>query len=222
MIRVGYIGRKRILDKIRSIVFRSAVAIDYVDKSADVKLYDVILVDRALVRSRWFTSLKRCVTISDSTYDVVMTLLNVIVSTLTHANIVIGIDLGASRCGLIVLVNDVPYIHLRTRPEALLKLVDMILSRYSHSVTIHLGASSSVDSRLVVYIAERASMFNARLNLIDESSLRDRRQSLAHRFEDLSDDELDALMLATTRFRDKQQDERASGSTSAVRYSLKP
>jgi RNase H-fold protein (predicted Holliday junction resolvase) len=122
-------------------------------------------------------------------------LIEAVVRGLKLSDLNIGIDIGNSRCGITILIDNTPIIHTTlglTRAVRLLRR----LSRYLR-INLMVGTSPGI-SELVRDFLDLLSGTDIRISMVDEELSNNRKRMLGSKYPYLTTDELDSLTHAYT------------------------
>lgn len=184
---IGFIGRSSTWNLLRGLVFPEHVGLRYIDNEGDCLGLDLVLVEDYMVD---LVHCPRVYALNDRSVDGII---EAIVRGLGLGELNIGIDIGDSRCGVIILVRDTPIIHATLSFARLVRLVRR-LSKYS-VINIIAGRSPSV-SHLLRDFLELLGDVNIRVKIVDEELVNTKKVWFKDRYPYLTLDELDGLVYA--------------------------
>jgi hypothetical protein len=181
---VGFVGRSSTWRSILEMIFPEYINLRYMHTPSDCVDKDVVLAERYMV-----DLLGDCgeVRLVDGTVGVAM---RELLLGLPVDNVVLGIDVGRSRNGIVILADDVPLIHhTLSRVDPLLDLlIDL-------RPTLVLGISPGVGP-MIMQLTDRAMRMGLRVITVSEDRLSHRRTWFRERYPYLNPDELDGLIYA--------------------------
>jgi hypothetical protein len=186
-IRLGFVGKSSTWNVLRGLVFPEHVLLRYVGNEEDCLGLDLVIVERYMAD---LVHCPRTLILSDLSVDGII---EAIIKGLRLNELNIGIDMGNSRCGVIILINELPVIHVTLGFIRLIR----IIRRLSRQLTINLiiGTSPGVSS-LVKDFLNSLSDVNIRIRVIDEGIVNGKKDMFKYRYPYLTLDELDGLIYA--------------------------
>ncbi|WP_054854203.1 hypothetical protein [Vulcanisaeta distributa] len=188
-IKLGFVGKSSTWNLLRKLVFPEHVTLKYVSNEEDCLGLDLVIVER------YMADLVRCpkvLVLGDSNID---GLIETVVSGLKINELNIGIDIGNSRCGIIILANDVPVVHVTLSFARLVRMIRRLAKR--SSINLVIGISPGV-STLVRDLMESLNDVNVRVRIINEDLAYEKKNVFKSRYPYLTLDELDGLVYAFT------------------------
>ncbi len=188
---VGFIGRASTWDLLKGCVFHEHISLIYVRAPQDCNNLDLLIVERYLkdiVKCDCRTIVLDDVKIED--------LIEALLKGLGVDKITVGIDVGNSRCGLVILANNTPIIHYTTTLGRIITLLKRLGKNIAMNINIGLTpATAELVSTLLSFLQG----LDVQYQLIEENIIKERRGWFRDRYGYLSQDELDGLILAYSR-----------------------
>lgn len=188
-IRLGFAGRSTTWSLIRKLVFPEHVALRYVGNETDCLGLDLVIVEG------YMADLVRCsrvLVLNDPSIDGII---EAIITGLGLSELNMGIDVGNSRCGVIMLANETPIIHVTL---SLIRLIRMVRKLARHAaINLIIGTSPGV-SNLVRDFVKSLDDANVRVRVINEDEAYGKKDLFRMRYPYLTVDELDGLVYAYT------------------------
>ncbi|NPA24078.1 MAG: hypothetical protein GXO23_07275 [Crenarchaeota archaeon] len=195
-VRLYYLGRRRMYDMIRSVLYQDLVEVKYVDSQPESVDEDMLIIDRAFEK---IVSRGRRV---DSNVDIVqiMTMLTEMLSKILECqDVTVGVDPGDDVSGVAVVHCRLPTIHARLPMLKIIKLVQSIAELDNIDLKVCIGVKSSRRSRdrsnieMLLSLSSQVPVY-----MIDEESTKYRRRIYSRRVRRLgvTVDEADATIFA--------------------------
>jgi len=153
VVRILYFGRRRILDKIRSLLF-DTVEIRFLNDERDLeRSIDVVLIiDKAtysMVKDLKKRHVKRLISDEYDEVDLAVLLTEIISQVMSCREVVVGIDPGEENSGVAIIHCQVPTIHLMLSVNKLVRLLKALSK---------LADESGLDLRICVGVGRRKSI----------------------------------------------------------------
>ncbi|BDR93248.1 hypothetical protein [Vulcanisaeta souniana] len=187
--RLGFVGKSSTWSLLKSLVFPDYVSLRYVNDDHDCKELDLVIVERYMAD---LVHCQKSFLLSDASIDGVI---ETVIKGLGLSYLNVGIDVGNSRCGVIVLVEDIPIMHVTLGFARLMRLMRRISRQLS--VNLIIGTSPGVSS-LVRDLLESLSDVNVKVKVINEDMVNGKKNLFRSRYPYLTIDELDSLVYAFT------------------------
>ncbi|WP_069808128.1 hypothetical protein [Vulcanisaeta thermophila] len=182
---IGFLGRSTTWNLIKGITFPEHVGLVYLNSPVDCSAVDLVLVEE------YMASLVRgCGNVHVLTQPTIMDVINALLKGLGDSNVSLGIDLGTSRCGISILINETPVVHTVVSRSEIIKLIKGVSS--GRRVTIIVGSSPGVAKMVRELIDELDD--NVKIWVVDEKEASRRRPWFKSRYPYLTRDELDSLV----------------------------
>ncbi|GAB6946182.1 hypothetical protein JCM16161A_03120 [Vulcanisaeta sp. JCM 16161] len=188
-IKLGFAGRSSTWNLLRKLVFPEHVALRYVSNEDDCLGLNFIIVERYMAD---LVNCSRVLILSDPSIDGII---ETIVDGLGLNELNVGIDIGNSRCGAIILANDTPLIHVTLSFVKLIRMIRRLAKRAIINLVI--GTSPGV-SDLVRDFMESINDANIKVRVINEDTAYGKKNVFRSRYPYLTLDELDGLVYAYT------------------------
>ena len=187
--KLGFAGRSSTWNLLRKLVFPEHVALRYVGSEEDCLGLDFVIVER------YMADLVRCprvTVLNDSGID---DLIESVIDGLSLNELNVGVDIGNSRCGAIILANDVPLIHVTLSFVRLIRMIRRLARR--SSINLIIGTSPGV-SGLVRDLVKSLGDVNVKIRVVNEDVAYGKKDVFRTRYPYLTLDELDGLVYAYT------------------------
>ena len=199
IIKIGFIGRYRILEQLRDVVFPQFIHIDFINNPDEFKKYDVIFVDKVFEKDLC-KYLQRFIAINDDFKDLIIQLLKTVCSLTSCDELTIGIDLGYSKCGFVILTCDKPIIHITLPIDFVIELLK-VLSLNFNNITLSIGYSSQILPLLNYFITNLPRDKEIDVVFVNEEDTKHKRKAIEEFkvLNKLNEDEIDALTYALTK-----------------------
>ncbi|MCG2886939.1 MAG: hypothetical protein L7G98_03175 [Vulcanisaeta sp.] len=188
-LRVGFIGRSSTWSTLKQLVFPEHVLLRYVSDESECRGLNLVLTEK------YMADLVHCpgvYVIDDVSID---GLIEAVVRGLKLSDLNIGIDIGNSRCGITILIDNTPIIHTTLGLARAVRLLRR-LSRYLR-INLMVGTSPGI-SELVRDFLDLLSGTDIRISMVDEELSNNRKRMLGSKYPYLTTDELDSLTHAYT------------------------
>ena len=188
-IKLGFAGRSSTWNLLRKLVFPEHVTLRYVGNEEDCLGLDFVIVER------YMADLIRCsrvLVLSDSSVDGII---ESIISGLGLNELNVGVDIGNSRCGAIILENDVPLIHVTLSFVRLIRMIRRLAQQLS--INLIIGTSPGV-SELVKDFVKLLGDVDVKIKVVNEDAAYRKKDIFRTRYPYLTLDELDGLVYAYT------------------------
>lgn len=184
---IGFLGRSSTWSLIRKLVFPEHVGLVYLSTYEDCSLVDYVIVEdymADLVRNCNRTYVLR--------QPAVVNIIDALLMGLRTRKISLGIDLGASRCGVSILIDDIPVIHSVMSWGELARLVKLLSRNYDIMLTV--GSSPGITGLMNDFMEDVGPRVSVRF--VDEEFASKKKNWFRSRYPYLSQDELDSLVYA--------------------------
>lgn len=129
-IKLGFAGRSSTWNLLKRLVFPEHVALRYVSNEDDCQGLDLVIVERYMAD---LVNCPRVLVLSDSSID---GMIEAVINGLGLNELNIGVDIGNSRCGAIILNNDTPLIHVTLSFVKLIRMIRRLAMRTSINLII--------------------------------------------------------------------------------------
>ncbi len=193
-VRLYYLGRKKIYDMIRNVIFEDFVELKFIEELREINM-NPIIVDNAFKKE---VNTKYIVDSSMDITQIIILLSKILSEALECSDITIGIDPGDEVSGIAILHCNYPTIHAKLPT---LKIVNIIqhLSRIDEinaKVCIGVKSSRKFNDRTISTLLSLSN--NVPTYVIDEASTKYRRSiyNRRHGRGKITRDELDAVVYA--------------------------
>ncbi len=186
---LGFVGRSSTWSLLKSLVFPDHVSLKYVNNDHDCQGLDLVIVERYMAD---LVHCRKSFLLNDTSVDSVI---ETVIKGLGLNHLNVGVDVGNSRCGVIVLVDDTPIMHVTLGFIRLMRLMRRLSRQLS--VNLIIGTSPGV-SGLVRDLLESLSDVNVKVKVINEGMVNGKKDLLRNRYPYLTIDELDSLVYAFT------------------------
>lgn len=199
--RLGFVGKSSTWNLLRRLVFPEHVALRYVGSEGDCLGLDLVIVESYMAD---LVQCPRMLVLNDPSIDGII---GSIISGLGLGELIVGVDIGDSRCGVVMLANETPIIHVTLNFIRLVRVIRRLAGQVS--INLIIGTSPGV-SGLVRSLSELLSDVNVRVRVVNEDGAHGGKDVFRSRYPYLTLDELDGLVYAyaglTTRISSARQD----------------
>jgi hypothetical protein len=186
VLNLGFVGKSSTWNLLRELIFLDNVGLKYIDREDECQGLDLVFVEEYIAD---LVHCPRTYLLNDGSIDGVV---EAFVKGLGLVELNVGVDIGKSRCGIVILMGDTPIMHITLSFTRLMKLLKK-LSKYS-TINLIVGTSPGISNLLNDLLKSLNNSSSVRIKIIDESVVNDKKTWFRSRYPYLSADELDSLV----------------------------